>query len=62
MDRESAPKGVQNSAQGFNPGNPHNKRFSFRGREMMDRGPAPQGLENSAQGFNPGNLKIRGLP
>ena len=31
-----APQGVQNSAQGFNPGNPQNKRFALKlkGREM----------------------------
>ncbi len=35
MDRGPAPQGRQNSAQGFNPGNPHNKRFALmKGREM----------------------------
>ena len=34
MDREPAPQGLQNSAQGFNPGNPQNKRFALKGREM----------------------------
>jgi hypothetical protein len=29
-----APQGLQNSAQGFNPGNPQNKRFALKGREM----------------------------
>ncbi len=34
MDRGPAPKGLQNSAQGFNPGNRQNKRFALKGREM----------------------------
>ena len=38
MDRGPAPQGLQNSAQGsaqgFNPGNPPNKRFALKGREM----------------------------
>jgi hypothetical protein len=38
MDRGPAPQGRQNSAQGFNPGfnlgNPQNKRFALKGREM----------------------------
>ena len=34
MDRGPAPQGLQNSAQGFNPGNPHNKGFALKGREM----------------------------
>ena len=34
IDRGPAPQGQQNSAQGFNPGNPHNKRFALKGREM----------------------------
>jgi hypothetical protein len=34
MERGPAPKGLQNSAQGFNPGNPPNKRFALKGREM----------------------------
>ena len=34
MDRGLAPQGLQNSAQGFNPGNPQNKRFALKGREM----------------------------
>ena len=36
MDRGPAPQGLQNSAQGFNPGNPQNKRFALKlkGREM----------------------------
>ena len=34
MDRGLAPQGLQNSAQGFNPGNPHKKRFALKGREM----------------------------
>ncbi len=34
MDQEPAPQGLQNSAQGFNPGNPQNKRFALKGREM----------------------------
>jgi hypothetical protein len=29
-----APKGLQDSAQGFNPGNPQNKRLALKGREM----------------------------
>jgi hypothetical protein len=29
-----APKGLENSAQGFNPGEPQNKRFALKGREM----------------------------
>ena len=29
-----APKGLKDSAQGFNPGNPRNKRFALKGREM----------------------------
>jgi hypothetical protein len=28
-----APQGLQNSAQGFNPGNPQNRRFALKGRE-----------------------------
>jgi hypothetical protein len=34
MDRGPAPQGLQNSAQGFNPGNPQNKRFALKGRVM----------------------------
>jgi hypothetical protein len=35
MDRGPAPKGLENSAQGFNPGNPQNKWFALmKGREM----------------------------
>ncbi len=34
MDRGPAPQGLQNSAQDFNPGNPQNKRFALKGREM----------------------------
>jgi hypothetical protein len=34
MDRGPAPQGLQSSAQGFNPGNPQNKRFAMKGREM----------------------------
>ncbi len=31
MDREALPrKGLQKSAQGFNPGNPQNKRFALK--------------------------------
>ena len=33
MDQGPAPQGQQNSAQGFNPGNPHNKGFALKGRE-----------------------------
>ena len=29
-----APQGLRNSAQGFNPGKPQNKRFALKGREM----------------------------
>jgi hypothetical protein len=29
-----APKGLQDSAQGFNPGNPDNKWFALKGREV----------------------------
>jgi hypothetical protein len=32
-----APKGLQNSALGFNPGNPQNKQFALKGREMGTR-------------------------
>jgi hypothetical protein len=28
-----APKGLEDSAQGFNPGNSRNKRFALKGRE-----------------------------
>jgi len=34
MDRGRAPQGLQNSAQGFNPGNPQNEWFALKGREM----------------------------
>ncbi len=34
MDRMACPQGLQNSAQGFNPGNPQKKRFALKGREM----------------------------
>jgi hypothetical protein len=34
-NQEPAPQGLQNSAQGFNPGNPQNKRFALKGREMQ---------------------------
>jgi hypothetical protein len=36
MNRGPAPQGLQDSAQGFNPGNPQNKRFALKlkGREM----------------------------
>jgi hypothetical protein len=33
-----APKGLQDSAQGFNPGNPQNVWFALKGREMWLRG------------------------
>ena len=33
----SAPKGLEDSAQGFNPGNPQKKRFALKGREMRER-------------------------
>ena len=29
-----APKGLKDSAQGFNPGKSQNKRFALKGREM----------------------------
>ena len=32
-----APQGLQDSAQGFNPGNPQNKRFALKGRETGTR-------------------------
>jgi hypothetical protein len=32
-----APKGLQDSAQGFNPGKPQNKWFALKGREMRVR-------------------------
>ena len=32
----AAPKGLENSAQGFNPGNPQNKRFALKGRERRE--------------------------
>jgi hypothetical protein len=32
-----APKGLQDSAQGFNPGNRQNKWFALKGREMRLR-------------------------
>jgi hypothetical protein len=32
-----APKGLQGLAQGFNPGNPQNKWFALKGREMRLR-------------------------
>jgi hypothetical protein len=35
MDRGPAPQGLQNSAQGFNPGNPHNKRFALTRRYLV---------------------------
>jgi hypothetical protein len=28
-----APKGLEDSAQGFNPGDPQNKRFALKGRQ-----------------------------
>jgi hypothetical protein len=31
-----APKGLQDSAQGFNPGNTQNERFALKGREATD--------------------------
>jgi hypothetical protein len=31
---EPAPKGLQDSAQGFNPGKPQNKRFALKGLKM----------------------------
>jgi hypothetical protein len=30
-----APKGLDDSAQGFNPGKPANKRFALKGRETI---------------------------
>jgi hypothetical protein len=33
-----APKGLEDSAQGFNPGNAQNKRFALKGREMRLHG------------------------
>jgi hypothetical protein len=33
LDRFFAPKGLEDSAQGFNPGNPEDKRFALKGRE-----------------------------
>jgi hypothetical protein len=41
MDRGPAPQGLQNSAQGFNPGSPQNKRFALKGREMRVLDEAP---------------------
>jgi hypothetical protein len=38
-----APQGLQNSAQGFNPGKPHNNRFALKGREMR----LPEGLRTN---------------
>ncbi|MEA3144892.1 MAG: hypothetical protein QOI53_304 [Verrucomicrobiota bacterium] len=35
MDRGPAPQGLQNSAQGFNPGNPQNKRFALTRRYLV---------------------------
>ena len=32
----AAPKGLEDSAQGFNPENPQNKRFALKGRERRD--------------------------
>jgi len=45
MDGRPAPQGLQDSAQGFNPGNPQNKRFALqlKGREMR----LPDELTNS---------------
>jgi hypothetical protein len=37
MDRGPAPKGLQNLAQGFNPGNPQNKRFALKGERCAYR-------------------------
>jgi hypothetical protein len=34
MAESDAPKGLKNSAQGFNPGNPSQNRFALKGREM----------------------------
>src|ERR1700722_14935430 len=43
-----APKGIQDSAQGFNPGNPQNKWFALKGREMRLREkPRPHGAAKS---------------
>jgi hypothetical protein len=35
MDRGPAPQGLQDSAQSFNPGNPHNKRFALIRRYIV---------------------------
>ena len=48
MGRGPAPQGLQHSAQGFNPGNPQNKRFALKGREMRvpdETGTLPQKSE-----------------
>jgi hypothetical protein len=54
MDQEPAPQGLQNSAQGFNPGNPQNKRFALKGREMRVPGEvAPIAAWNIGPRFHP---------
>jgi hypothetical protein len=35
FERSLAPDGLQDSAQGFNPGDPSLKRFALKGREMI---------------------------
>jgi hypothetical protein len=51
MDGRPAPQGLQDSAQGFNPGNPQNSRFALKlkGREMR--------VPNEARTYC--NIKVR---
>jgi len=51
MDRGPAPQGRQNSAQGFNPGNPQNKRLALKGREMR--------VPDKARTYCPAKLRVR---
>jgi hypothetical protein len=49
-----APKGLENSAQGFNPGNPQNKRVALKGREMR----LPDGSRHCRAKVNKTNLQL----
>jgi hypothetical protein len=46
-----APQGLQNSAQGFNPGNPQNERFALKRREMR--------VPNEARTYGGAKVRVR---
>ena len=65
MSKLQAPKGLQNSAQGFDPGNSQNKRFALTRRYLVApcwKNTRSAGLEVLKGQQNPGlshNLRLR---